>query len=368
MGRLPVIEAGLWVRRGAMVLATLIVGLTFVPGPRPTPIRPAAQLSVAAPMGAAFRPGALVRSDAEALPIAVSASELPAVLYGVRTSTPAIALTFDLDMTPGMLADLRAGVVTSWVDTSALSYLQQTHTPATLFMTGMWAEVYPQLARQLAQSGQFEIANHSYSHPAFHHPCYGLGTTGPAGNDWQVTHAQQTIEQITGVQPRFFRFPGGCYDPAAVGAVHRLGLQPVEWTVNSLDAFNHNPGQIVWLVTHRASAGGIVIMHLMGGPNAPETGTALRAIIPALVQRGFRFVTVSQLLTVGPPLPMPPGSSVVEAAPIKPVAPAPTLTPVVRPTPAGYWVWTPWGWQQMSRPPVCRWQLSATYPKHWVCV
>jgi peptidoglycan/xylan/chitin deacetylase (PgdA/CDA1 family) len=235
---LIMIPASRWVQ-GMMALLALVITIAVVPVPRPA--SPPGPVAIAAPMKGSFHPAFLDTAELTA-PIPTAYTQLPAVLYGVQTTTPAIALTFDLDMTPGMLADLRAGVVTSWINTNALAYLKETHTPATLFMTGMWAETYPQLARQLAQSGQFEIANHSYSHTAFHHPCYGLASSGTLGNDWQVTQAQKAIQRITGVLPRLFRFPGGCYNPAAVAAVHRLGLQPVEWTVNSLDAFNRNPG------------------------------------------------------------------------------------------------------------------------------
>jgi peptidoglycan/xylan/chitin deacetylase (PgdA/CDA1 family) len=66
--------------------------------------------------------------------------------------------------------------------------------------------------------------------------------------------------------------------------------------VVSGDAFQPNPDPIVQAVVDRVRPGSIVVMHLHGGPNAPATDEALRRIIPALKQKGYRFVTLSELL------------------------------------------------------------------------
>jgi hypothetical protein len=182
----------------------------------------------------------------------------PRVVLGVTTASPLVALTFDLDLTPQMASAARAGF--RWVNTDGTGYLESSNVRATLFMTGMWAEVYPSEARHLAANPNFEIENHSYSHPAFHSPCYRLGSVSRADQVSQVRLAQRAIQRVTGVTPRYFRFPGGCS--------------------------NVKPGSIV-------------VMHLMRG-NAPATGAALRLIIPALQRKGYQFVTVSELLATGP--------------------------------------------------------------------
>jgi peptidoglycan/xylan/chitin deacetylase (PgdA/CDA1 family) len=166
-------------------------------------------------------------------------------------------------------------------------------------MTGMWADVYPTLARQLAANPNFEIGDHSYSHPAFHTPCYRLEGVSRAEQARQIQLAQQAIERSTGVLPKYFRFPGGCYDRQALDLVHAAGLIPVQWDVNSIDAFNSYPQQIVTTVLSDVRPGSIVVMHLHGRANAPSTGLALRVLIPELEKRGYQFVTVSELLAAG---------------------------------------------------------------------
>jgi peptidoglycan-N-acetylglucosamine deacetylase len=321
-------DASTGVHASAALLALTLVAATLLPGPT-TPLRQTAVRAVAQPI----RLIALASAPA-ATPSAAPTIASPDVIFSVQTARRVVALTFDLDMSPAMLADLRAGVVTSWIDRQALSLLRENKVPATLFMTGMWAETYPALARELAESGQFEIGNHSYSHVAFHVPCYGLGTLTAAGLGWEIDHTQQVIQAITGITPAYFRFPGGCLDPGVVQAVHRRGLLPIEWSLNSVDAFNPSAEQVARTIISRVRPGDIVLMHLQGGRNAPATAAALRTVLPALRAEGYRFVTLSQLLALGAAL-QPPGFRGVIQAP---------------------------------RPPPCRWVLTKQKPPQWICV
>ena len=225
---------------------------------------------------------------------------IPRVVLGAATTSKLVALTFDLDMNAGMAAAARTGA--AWINKDALAYLESRNIHATLFMTGMWAELYPALAHDLASNSNFEIGDHSYSHPAFHTPCYRLGGVTRAEQARQIQLAQKAIERVTGVVPRYFRFPGGCYDRQALDLVHAAGLIPIQWDVNSIDAFNSYPRQIASTVLSEVKPGSIVVMHLHGRANAPATGLALRLIIPELEKRGYQFVTVSELLAAGPPL------------------------------------------------------------------
>lgn len=309
-------------RRAAILIAGLLLLGTLLPVPASPRARAAARLAAQSTPSTAtvgiteFGPHLTTVAPLSLPPV-------PRLVLGAKTSQPVVALTFDLDMTPDMAAQWRNGAVPTWINRDALSVLRATGAHATLFMTGMWAELYPELARSLAIDPNFEIANHSYSHPAFHRPCYRLGGLGPGGATWQITHAQTVLSQITGVTPSYFRFPGGCYDPPALDAVHAAGLIPVGWTVNAMDAFNPNAVGIASTVLTKVKPGAIVLMHLHGGANAPATGTALRTIIPVLRQRGYQFVTVSELLRTGSAL-QPTGSrEVVEAIqPALPVAAA----------------------------------------------
>ena len=337
-------------RRASALIGALLLAAILLPGHGGVrAVTPARQSGVA--------PGRFIVTEvaAGAAPTAVAPpAPEPRVIIGARTTQRLAALTFDLDMTPQMVSQLQQRSVSSWINEDALSVLRSSGTPATLFMTGMWAELYPALARELAHESQFEIENHSYSHPAFHLPCYLLQGVSPAGVAWQLSHSQAVIRQVTGITPRYFRFPGGCYDQAALDAVHSAGLIPVEWTVNGTDAFNPNAVGIAAAVLAQVRPGAIVILHLQGGLNAPATGSALRIIIPALRQRGYRLVTVSDLLGAAPALqPANPNQAVQAFQPAPPPTPATPAVQVAYARPAaplrGFPVTPCWRWSTTRR-------------------
>ena len=61
-------------------------------------------------------------------------------------------------------------------------------------------------------------------------------------------------------------------------------------------AFQPNPATVVHAVESGVRPGSIVVMHIMGAPNAPATSQALRQIVPSLESRGFRFATLRRVL------------------------------------------------------------------------
>jgi peptidoglycan/xylan/chitin deacetylase (PgdA/CDA1 family) len=229
-------------------------------------------------------------------------SPIPAgeILHGPRTRRW-VALTFDADMTRAMLAQERAGRIPgSWYDGALFDELRATHTPATIFLTGLWTERHRAAVRRLAADPGIELANHTMDHSAFAQPCFGLpGVSSDHSRRAEVVQARRVIARASGVNPRFFRFPGGCARSADVALVHSQGEQPVLWDVVSGDAFQHDPGVIVRAVLGGVRPGSIVVAHCIGAPNTPATAAAMHVIIPALRARGYRFVTLSALLAPG---------------------------------------------------------------------
>jgi peptidoglycan/xylan/chitin deacetylase (PgdA/CDA1 family) len=285
------------VRRGAIVAVVVLflAGTSSYPRIPPAPVITAPTVALAAETDRQDLPH--LRTN---LPVSAKTTPDPRIIMGAATASRVVALTFDLDMTAQMAAAARAGAV--WINKDALSYLEAHNIHATIFMTGMWAEVYPGLAREIATNPNFEIGDHSYSHPAFHTPCYRLDGVSRTEQARQIRLAQAAIQRTTGVLPKYFRFPGGCYDRQSLDLVHAAGLIPVQWNVNSIDAFNTYPQQIASTVLSEVKPGSIVVMHLHGRANAPATGQALRLLIPELEKRGYHFLTVSELLAAGTPI------------------------------------------------------------------
>jgi peptidoglycan/xylan/chitin deacetylase (PgdA/CDA1 family) len=218
------------------------------------------------------------------------------VNHGPRTARRLVALTFDADMTRAMLGRLRAGAVHGWYDRSIVDYLRATRTPATIFLTGLWASTYPSVVRSLAHDPLFELENHSYDHAAFEPNCYGLDVAAPGQKRPEVRDAGAAIVAAGAPPPSYFRFPGGCHSSKDLRLVAAQGERPVGWDVVSGDPFQSQPGPIVHAVESGARPGSIVVMHIMGAPNAPATSSALTQIVPALRARGFHFATLREVL------------------------------------------------------------------------
>lgn len=235
-------------------------------------------------------------SAASAPPSPVSA--IP-ITHGPRNRR-VVALTFDADMTDGMLSRIHAGSVPEQVDRRLFSVLRRRHTAATFFLTGLWARQYPALTKRLARDPLVQLENHSYDHRAWATPCYGLPTVdGVAAKQTEVSRTQRVLRRLTGAAARYFRFPGGCSAARDRRLVARLGLRTVGWDVVSGDAFQSDPRVVVRAVLSGVRPGSIVVAHCIGAPNTPATGRAMAMIIPALRARGYRFVTLDRLLHAG---------------------------------------------------------------------
>jgi peptidoglycan/xylan/chitin deacetylase (PgdA/CDA1 family) len=216
--------------------------------------------------------------------------------HGPRTRRE-VALTFDADMTEGMLAQLRSGAQRTWYDAAIVHELRRTRTPATIFLTGLWTSAYPAVVRSLARDPLFELENHSVDHAAWTSSCYGLpAVAGRGAKRAEVISAAKTIRRVAGVAPHYFRFPGGCHNGRDLRLVAGAGERAVAWDVISGDPFQPDPVVVERNVLSAVKPGSIVVMHLIGAPNAPATEHALPIIIAALRAHGFRLVTLRRLL------------------------------------------------------------------------
>ncbi|WP_078066915.1 polysaccharide deacetylase family protein [Streptomyces jeddahensis] len=218
----------------------------------------------------------------------------PVFTNGPRTGGKTVALTFDADMTADQ--GPRAAAGEHFDNPELIATLRRLKVPATVFMTGRWADEYPEEARSLGRDPLFEIANHSYSHYAFTSDCYGLPTIEPAHIRSDVERAFTAFRKA-GVEHAmpYFRFPGGCYDDRALRELTPVGVTAVQWDVVSGDAFATDAHAVAQQVLDGVRPGSVVVMHCTRSA-APATEEAVRTIVPELRERGFRFVKVSELI------------------------------------------------------------------------
>jgi peptidoglycan/xylan/chitin deacetylase (PgdA/CDA1 family) len=169
-----------------------------------------------------------------------------------------------------------------------LSILHQYGVSATFFVIGQQVQAYPDLVQQEYAMGHI-VGNHSWNHPDL--------TRLAAGDiHTQLSNTSDAIEQATGVRPSFFRPPYGAYNYQVLLQASNLGLQPILWSVDPHD-WNGPPSSnsIVQRVLNMAQNGSIILMH-DGGGDRSQTVAALPTIIRTLRSRGYKLVTVPQLI------------------------------------------------------------------------
>jgi peptidoglycan-N-acetylglucosamine deacetylase len=210
-------------------------------------------------------------------PVAQTRTYPAAVSHGLRT-TKKIALTFDACSTRGP----------SRYDEEITKILVETKTPATLFLGGRWIEERKEQARQLASIPGFELGNHAYTHPHLKQLSDELVRT-------ELKKTQDLLRGITGRQPTLFRPPYGEYDDRIVRIAGELGLLTIEYDLPSGDPDKSATSEkLAGYVGSMARRGSIVVMHING--RGWHTAEALPEIIANLRKRGFKLVTIGELL------------------------------------------------------------------------
>ena len=114
-----------------------------------------------------------------------------------------------------------------------------------------------------------------------------------------MAQAQTAIQEATGVAPRWFRAPYGVRWFGVAQAQQLLGLRGVMWTVIGHD-WKWPPERVSALMVNTATNGSIICLHDGRGvrpvPDIDATIQAVESTLPLLQERGFQFLTVSQIL------------------------------------------------------------------------
>ena len=200
----------------------------------------------------------------------------PSVYRGVTTRR-SIALTFDdgpSESTPELL-----------------EILARYGAPATFFQCGANVRRLPEIARQVGSAGH-EIGNHTATHPALYFKTPGFIYR-------ELAAAQETIQQVTGIRPGLFRAPYGVRWFGLGDAQRKLGLMGVMWTTIALD-WKLAPAGVIRRLLHGAKNGAIFCMHdgrtIEKRPDIRATLEALREVLPKLIESGFHFERVTEIL------------------------------------------------------------------------
>ena len=218
----------------------------------------------------------------------VPSKEPPITFNSVHVDGPYIAMTFD----DGPSATLTPKL---------LDLLAAHHIKATFFVLGEMVAEHPEILAQAAREGH-EIASHSWSHP-------NLAKMSQENVRSQLQRTDDEIKSATGKRPTLFRPPYGSITERQKRWIHdEYGYDIILWDVDPLDWKRPGPAVVRNRILKETRAGSIVLSHDIH----PGTIEAMPSTFDELEAKGFKFVTVSELLGMATPVTPHPKAEPVE--------------------------------------------------------
>src|SRR3984957_18885377 len=213
----------------------------------------------------------------EASPEAANAASTPATWFSVNVDGPYIAMTFDDGPSPETTPRL-------------LDILKQRNIKATFFMIGQNAERNPTIVQRILAEGH-EIGNHSWTHPQ-------LSKLSDDRVTEEINKTQAAIKNASGYTPVLLRPPYGAITSRQKEWIEKqFGLSVIIGSVDPFDWKRPGASVIEQRILSGARPGAIILSHDIH----KQTVDAMPATLDALAQKGFKFVTVSQLIAMNKP-------------------------------------------------------------------
>jgi peptidoglycan/xylan/chitin deacetylase (PgdA/CDA1 family) len=230
-----------------------------------------------------------IAAEAAATPAAATQSSTTAeaqiTFSFVHTDGPYIALTFD----DGPAAKLTPKL---------LDLLAAHHIKATFFVIGENVAEHPDIVARAAREGH-EIENHSWSHP-------NLRKMSDDAVRRQLQRTDDAIRAAIGTRPTLLRPPYGSISARQKRWIHdAFGYRIILWDVDPLDWKRPGPAVVRSRIVKQTRAGSIVLAHDIH----PGTIEAMPTTLDELEAKGFKFVTVSELIQMARPEPAKPSPS-----------------------------------------------------------
>jgi peptidoglycan-N-acetylglucosamine deacetylase len=180
------------------------------------------------------------------------------------------------------------------VTPQVLTQLDQHGARATFFCIGERVLRHPDVAQEIVRRGH-DIENHSQRHR------HNFSLLGPGRMRAEIARAQDSIHQVTGRLPRFFRAPAGLRNPFLDPILTRLDLRLASWTRRGFDTVNGNADAVYRRLAQPLAAGDILLLH--DGHAARDAGgspvilNVLPRLLASLQSSGFNAVTLRSALS-----------------------------------------------------------------------
>lgn len=201
-------------------------------------------------------------------------NDLP--IHSVECEDPRVSLSFDV----------------AWANDDIqriLDILDKHGIKATFFLTGEWAEQYPEDVKAIAAAGH-DLGNHSEKHKE-------MTRLSKKECIQEIAKTHEQVKKLTGVEMKLFRAPYGAYDNTLVGIARECGYYTIQWNIDSLDWKDYGVDSILkkTVENEKLGNGSILLLHV----GAKYTPKALGQIITGLQEKGYEIVPVSELIYTG---------------------------------------------------------------------
>lgn len=211
----------------------------------------------------------LSATDCETVYFGYAIRKVP--IYSVNTDEKKVALTFDA----AWGADKTSKIV---------EILTNEGVGGTFFLVGFWSEKYADKIKEIDAAG-LDIGTHSNTHPK-------MSQLTSSQIEDELTMSMNLITSVTNKEVRFFRPPYGDYNDQLLTVADNLGLQTIQWSVDSLDWKGLSADQILARVKAGVHNGAIILFH----NNSDNIVEALPQVIAFLKAEGYSMVNLSDLV------------------------------------------------------------------------
>ena len=192
-------------------------------------------------------------------------------IYSVETEEKTVAISFDA----AWGADKTQGI---------LDILKEYDTKATFFLVGFWVEKYPEMVKAIADAGM-EIGNHSNTHP-------DMVKLTQNQMELELSKCIELVNNIVPTEISLFRAPFGSYNNTLIDTAESLGMQTIQWDVDSLDWKGISATEITNRVMSKVKSGSIILFH----NNSDHILEALPVILERLKMQGYKVTNVGNLV------------------------------------------------------------------------
>jgi peptidoglycan/xylan/chitin deacetylase (PgdA/CDA1 family) len=192
-----------------------------------------------------------------------------------------IALTFDDGPWDGTTEDI-------------LDTLKENDVKATFFTIGRQIPEHEDLIKRMKDEGH-QICTHTYDHAEGSGKGVNITYMSESEQREEIEKGYEAISKVTGEDAStVVRLPGGNLDEATAGNLSDLITAEIGWSVDTMDW--SRPGtDSIYQTLMDAGGGAIVLMH-DGGGDRTQTAAALKKALPKLIEQGYTFVTIDEML------------------------------------------------------------------------